>query len=170
MTDLLTIIGARRGVQDPEPPAVDKKSDPTFFRAMDLAAAEVALARADFMQALALADGSVERSKRLGMRRGCIIALELGMRALVGLERWDELLARAGAALAESETAGFRTRTWRMLATRARAREASGNTAGARDDRSAARAVLEDMAGRLADPQIRAAFEADPAVLEVRIG
>jgi class 3 adenylate cyclase/tetratricopeptide (TPR) repeat protein len=170
MMDLLTIIGARRGVQDPELPAVDKKSDPTFFRAMAPAAAEVALARADFTQALSLADGSVERSKRLGMRRGRIIALELGIRALVGLERWDEVLARSAAALAEAEAAGFRTRTWRMLAARARARHATGNAAGARDDRSAARALLDDMAGRIADPQIRAAFEADPAVLEVRNG
>jgi hypothetical protein len=169
--DLLTIVGARRGVEYPELAAWgDRKGDKSFFRAVPLAAAEAELARGNLTQALSLADQSAERTTRLGVRRGRIVALEVGMRALAGLERWDELLARADAALAESEVTGFRTRKWRMLATRARARDASGDTTGARDDRSAARAVLDDIAGCIADPEIRAAFEADPAVLEVRHG
>jgi hypothetical protein len=53
----------------------------------------------------------------------------------------------------------------RIRATRAQARAASGNVAGAGDDRKDARALLDDMAGRVADPKIRAAFEADYAVL-----
>ena len=106
----------------------------------------------------------------MGLRRGRIIGLELGVRALAGLGRWDEVLARADAALAESEAAGFRTRTWRIFATRAQARDATGNVAGARADRGAARALLDDMAGRIADPEVRTAFEADPAVLEARNG
>ena len=171
MVDLLTIVGARRGVEYPELAAWgERKTEQTFFRAVPLASAEAAIARGNFTQALSLADRSAEGCARLGMRRGRIIALELGMRALAGLGRWDELPARADPALAEADAAGFRTRTWRMLATRARARDARGDTAGARDDRSAARAVLDDMAGRIADPEIRAAFEADPAVLDVRSG
>jgi hypothetical protein len=35
---------------------------------------------------------------------------------------------------------------------------------------SAARALLDEMARRIADPELRAAFEADPAVSEVRNG
>src|SRR4029077_6407128 len=41
MVDLLTTIGARRGVEYPElAPWVGRKSDSTFFRAVPLAAAE----------------------------------------------------------------------------------------------------------------------------------
>jgi predicted ATPase len=169
MVDLLTIVGARRGVEYAEL-AEWVDSGQIGFRPVPLATAEAAFARANFAQALALADQSAEGSARLGLRRSRVIALELGMRALAGLERWDELLARADAALAEAEATGFRTRTWRILATRARARDANGEAAGARDDRSAARALLDDMAGRIADPEIRAAFESDPTMLEVKNG
>jgi hypothetical protein len=167
MIDLLTILGARRGVVDAEV-AAHAEHDKTWFRLLPLADAEAALARGDFAQALALAEQMAEAGKRLGLRRGHILAQELALRALAGLERWDELLARADAALAAAERAGFRTRTWRILASRARARAASGDAAGARDDRSAARKLLDDMAARIADPELRAAFEADPQVSEVR--
>jgi class 3 adenylate cyclase/tetratricopeptide (TPR) repeat protein len=171
MVDLLTVVGARRGVEYAEVAAwVEKKSDQIWFRAVPLATAEAALARGDFTQTLALADRSAEGCARVGLRRGRIIALELGLRALAGLQRWDELLARADAALGEAEQAGFRTRAWRVLASRARARDARGDAARARADLSAARALLDEMARRIADPELRAAFEADPAVSEVRNG
>jgi class 3 adenylate cyclase/tetratricopeptide (TPR) repeat protein len=169
MMELLTIVAARRGVEDPELTA-GVRSDRAWFQTVSAAPAESAVARGDFPRALALADQSAERGTRLGMRRGRIIGLEVGMRALAGLGRWDEVLARADAALAGSEAARFRTRTWRIFAARARARDATGDAAGARADRTAARALLDDMAGRIADPATRAAFEADSAVLEVRNG
>jgi hypothetical protein len=168
MEALLTIVTARRGVEDPELAAVG--SDRAWFQTVSAAPAEAAIARGDVPQALALADKAAEQGSRLGMRRGRIIGLEVGLRALAGLGRWDEVLARADAALAESEAAGFRTRTWRIFAARARARDAIGSAAGARDDRAAARILLDDMTRRIADPDIRAAFEADSAVLEVRNG
>ena len=161
MIDLLTIVGARRGVEYAEPTEwVENKSNQTGFRPVPLASAEAALARGDVEAALAMADQVAEAATRTGLRRGRLIALELGLRALAGLERWGELLARADAALAETEQAGVRTRTWRILATRARARDACGDAAGARDDRRAARAQLDEMARRIADPELRAAFEA----------
>jgi hypothetical protein len=70
--------------------------------------------------------------------------------------------------LPEAEAMGFHTRTWRMLAWRARARGATGDPKGATGDRAAARALVDDMAARIADPQLRAAFESDPLVSEVR--
>jgi len=98
------------------------------------------------------------------------VALEIGLRALARLERWNDLLERAAGALEEAEQAGFRTRTWRMLASRAAARDAKGDQAGSRDDRAAACTLLDEMARRIADPALRAAFEADPQVSEVRNG
>jgi hypothetical protein len=162
MLDLLTIIGARRGLEHPElADALEQKEGQIELQIVPVAAAAAALARGNFAEALALADQSAESSLRLGARRARIIALELAIRALAGLGRWDELLTRADTALAETEATGFRTRTWRILAARAQARDASGDAAGASADRSAARALLADMAGRIADPEIRAAFEAD---------
>ena len=108
MVDLLTIVGARRGVHYPEVAGWDeKKAGLIDLRLVPLAAAAAALARRDFAQALVLADQSAEETSRLGLRRARIIALELATRALAGLERWDELLAHADAALAESEADGL---------------------------------------------------------------
>jgi hypothetical protein len=55
-----------------------------------------------------------------------------------------------------------------MLAWRARARAGKGDHPGASDDQRTARALLDDMAGRITEPALRAAFEADPTILEVR--
>jgi class 3 adenylate cyclase/tetratricopeptide (TPR) repeat protein len=168
MKDLLTTIRARRGVEYAKRAASKDGGDSSGFRLVVLATAEAALERGDFTEALTLADEWAEASVRLGLGRGRIIALEVSLRALARLERWDELLARADTALAEAERAGFRTRTWRILVARAQARTAGGDVAGAREDRSAARLLLDDMARRIADPELRAAFDADPEISEVR--
>lgn len=171
MVDLLAVIAARRGPGGAELAAwLKRKADEIGFHPSTSPQAEAALARGAWAEALGLADSLAERSAQLGLQRACIMAREQGLRALAGLERWEELLSRAATALAESEAANFRTRTWRILATRARARGASGNAGGARDDRSAARALVDEMAARIADPELRAAFQADPMVLEVRNG
>jgi predicted ATPase/class 3 adenylate cyclase len=171
MVDVLTMIAARRGTRGGELAAwIAKESDETGFLPSPLAAAETALASGDFADALAVVEEVAEKSARVGLRRSRIVALEIGLRALARLERWDDLLERAAGALEEAEQAGFRTRTWRMLASRAAARDATEDRAGARDDRAAARTLLDEMARRIADPDLRAAFEADPRVTEVRSG
>jgi len=183
MVDVLAVIAARRGAEGAELSGwLARKSDEIGFRPSTLSRAEMALAGGDFAKALDLTDQLVDRSGernlhdaggwilQVGLRRSRIMAREIGMRALAGLERWEDLLARADAAFAEASQAGFRTRMWRILASRARARDARGDAAGARDDRGAACALLDEMAGRIADPELRAAFEADPEVLKVRNG
>ena len=171
MVDLLTVIAARRGAGGAELSAwIVKRSDETGFRASPLAAAETALARADGGGALAVADEVAEKSAAVGMRRARVLALELGLRALARLERWDELLARADGALHEALATGFRTRAWRMHVSRAAARLATGDATGAREDHAAARTLIEEMAARIRDPELRAAFEADREVSEVRNG
>jgi hypothetical protein len=171
MVDLLAMIAARRGPGGAELAAwLTRQADEIGFHPSASPQAEAALARGAWAEALGLADSLAERSAQLGLQRACIIAREQGLRALAGLERWEELLARAATALAESEAANFRTRTWRILATRAQARDASGDAGGARDDRSAARALVDEMAARIADPRLRAAFQADPMALEVKNG
>jgi hypothetical protein len=144
------------------------KRDHGWFRVVPVAKGEAMLARGEFAEALALADRAAEVSARLGLHRGRIVALDVALRALEGLQRWNETLARAETVLAEAEQAGFHTRMWRILATRARARDATGDAAGARADRSAARVVLDGMAIRIKDAELRAEFESDPQVLEVR--
>ncbi len=169
MVDLLASIAARRGPAGAELAAwVARKADEIGFHPTALAQAEAALARGESAQALAFAEQSISEGARMGYRRAQVLASELALRALASLERWDELLARADAALGQSDTLGFRTRSWRILAARARAREALGDASGALDDRSTARALLDDLARRIADPELRAVFEADPATLEVR--
>jgi hypothetical protein len=177
MVDLLAVVAARRGPAGAELAAwVGRTSDEIGFHPTALPQAEAALSRGDFAQALALADQTARgvgwplqsANPRVVTRRTQILASSgVALRALAALGRWEELLARSDAALAEAEATGFRTLAWRILATRARARDARGDAAGAREDRSAARALLDDMAARIADPELRAAFESDALVSEV---
>ncbi len=150
MTDLLTVIAARRGPDGRELAAwLDKKNEETGYRPSQIPQAEAALASGDRERALELADQMAAGAERLGMLRGRTVALELGLRALTRAERWDEALERADAALAEAEPAGFQTMTWRILGSRALARQATGDAAGAATDRAAAKEILEGLAARV---------------------
>jgi predicted ATPase/class 3 adenylate cyclase len=169
MVDLLTVVAARRGDAGADLAAwVVKRSEEIGFHPSPFAAAEAALARGEFAQAVEVADQLAQGAKVLGQQRGCLIALEWGLQARAGLQRWEEILERADAAIREAEEKNFRTRLWRMLAWRARARDATGDQQGASDDRAAAGRLLDEMAECIADRELRAAFEADPQVLEVR--
>jgi predicted ATPase/class 3 adenylate cyclase len=170
MIELLAIVASRRGAEGEALAAwVAEKSAETGFLPSPLAEAEAALVRADFDQAFERADRVATGGGSLGLQRNRLMGLELTLRALAGLERWKDLLDRADGALAEMEDAGFGTRTWRVLAARASAREATGDAAGASADRAAGRALLDEMARRISDPEMRAAFESDAAVLEVTL-
>lgn len=169
MLDLLALIAARLGHEGAALTTwVQGKSAQLGFKLSGLTRAEGALAAGDFGAALAIAEQCAEDSGKNGFSRHRIIALELGLRALVRMERWDDVLARADGALREADATGFRTRHWRMLALCARARNAKGDHSGALGDRAAACALLDDMAARIADPVLRAAFEADPPIAELR--
>jgi predicted ATPase/class 3 adenylate cyclase len=171
MVDLLAVVAARRGHAGAGLAAwVEEKGNEIGFHPSTLPQAEVAFARGDFEVALAIADRVADSSAPAGLRRARIVALEIGLRVLARMERWDKLLERADGAVREAEEAGFRTRTWRMLVWRAQARAAKGDQLGASDDRGRARALVEEMAGRIADPELRAAFEADPVAVEVKSG
>jgi hypothetical protein len=179
MIDLLEVIAARRGSEGAELAGwVERRAEEIGFEPGSLSRAEAALARGDFAKALDLSsrftgaasrrDPALEWVMQSGARRARIVALEVALRALAGLERWEEVLAGADAPLAEAGSAGFKTRQWRILTTRARARDATGDEAGARSDREAARAVLDDMARTIPDPELGAAFESDRDVSDAR--
>jgi hypothetical protein len=167
MVDLLTVVAARRGDADLAD-WVSRTSAAIGFHASPLAVTEAALARGELAPALAAADQVAQGAARQGQQRGRLIALEWGLQARAGLQRWDEILERADAAIGEAEAKSFRTRLWRMLAWRARARAATGDETGAKADRAAACALLDDMTRRITDPVLRAAFETDAVVAEVR--
>ena len=150
MVDLLAIVAARLGEQGRELSAwLEAKSEEIGFHVRELPQAEAALASGDPARAFEVAEQVAAGADRIGLYRGRIVALELGLRALAAEGRWDELLERADGALEESERAGFRTRTWRILGSRALARQARGDEAGAMADREAARALLLELEATL---------------------
>jgi predicted ATPase/class 3 adenylate cyclase len=169
MVDLLTCVAAWRGAAGADLATwIAGESEAIGLRPTDLARAELAFARADFATALEIADTGAANSAHQGLVRGKVMAVEVALRALAALERWPELLARADGAIDEAADAGFRTRLWRMRALRARARAATGDTAGAGEDRAAARLIINDMAQRLNDPAMREALLAAAAVAELQ--
>jgi class 3 adenylate cyclase/tetratricopeptide (TPR) repeat protein len=150
MIDLLTVIAARRGSAGRELAAwVETRSGAIGYRPSEIARCEAALTAGDAEQALELAEQVAQGAAHAGMLRGRMVALEVGLRALTALERWDEALARADETLSETERTGFQTCMWRILGSRALARDATGDAAGAAADREAAKAILLRLASHL---------------------
>ena len=169
MVDLLTVVAARRGDQGADLAAwVVKKGEEIGFYPSPLAVTEAALARGELAQALAGADQLAAGARKLGHLRGALVATEWGLHARAALQGWDEILAQADAPIQEAEEKKFDTRLWRMLAWRAQARDATGDLQGADQDRAAAGKLLDAMLARIADAEMRAAFAADPVVVQVR--
>ncbi len=169
MIDLLATIAARRG-RDGETLAgwVKTRGDEAGSPPSALPCAEAALARGDLEDALFCADECAARDRSAGLKRRCLLATDVALRALVRLQRWEDVLARADQALGEAEDTGFRSCALRLVLSRARARFASGDAQGARDDWAAARTMIDFMAARIADPLLRGAFHADADNLEAK--
>jgi predicted ATPase len=150
MVDLLTVIAARRGGEGRELAAwVEDRGSELGYQPSLLARCAATLAAGDPEQALEMTDQIADGGVRAGLLRSRMMALELSLRALTALERWDDVLGRADGVLEEIEVAGFRTLAWRVHGSRALARQATGDAAGAAKDRDAARTILEDLASRV---------------------
>jgi tetratricopeptide (TPR) repeat protein len=168
LADLLGSVAARSGAAGAALEAwLERKGDATGFRPSSLVQAELLLARGETAEALRRLDTAIAQHAGAGRRRLEIVARETALRALARLERWDDVLARADALLADAEATGYATRAWRVLATRARARAATGDATGAERDRAAARAVLARMAASIPDAALRAAFEREAGSAEL---
>ena len=162
--DLLAVLAARLGPAGEElREFVAASAEETGFQPSPLPSGELALARGDAETALAEARGMVESGGRIGMLRMQLLGRELELRALGQLGRWQEVLERADAVLADAEAARFRSLLGRLYAVRARAHEATGDSDAAASDRKCAEQLVAELAACIADPALAAAFEKQEA-------
>jgi hypothetical protein len=86
--------------------------------------------------------------------------LEVGLRALTRLARWDELRKRADTAIPLADEGDYALIRWRLYALRAKAQAALGDEAEAKSDADQARRLFERTAQTVEEADFRAAYEA----------
>jgi tetratricopeptide (TPR) repeat protein len=131
------------------------------------ARAEAMLSIGSLEEALELADAAIVSTERSGMKLDLIPALELKLRILLKMEKMTEALAVADNALEQANQTEYRSMIWRILAGRARAREAAGDETGANEDFQAAAAIARELVETIPDPELRQSFETNPMVAPI---
>lgn len=142
-------------------------AEKTGFEPSPLQQAELAMYEGDHAGALELASRVAEEARAAETSRMMYEHLDVVQRALVGLERWTEVVASVDEVLASVESAGFRALSWKMRAHRAQALEMQGEEARAREDREAAAATIRDVSATIADSELRTCFESQPLAAQI---
>jgi DNA-binding NarL/FixJ family response regulator len=145
--------------------AVDTPAEGVGQRLAWLAAAELALARADPTQALRIADMLVRMAPNVTDPDACAIprlALLRG-RALLELGRLDHARAEVDAGLRAAAAARLDTCLWRLHVLAAHVEDAGGGQLAAERAMADARAVVARVAARISDSSLRGSFEGTAA-------
>jgi tetratricopeptide (TPR) repeat protein len=111
-----------------------------------IAAAELALARQEYDQAIELVDALLARLRFARTRVAIPEALYVKAQALRGLQRIDQVRAALTEAHAEAQAIGVRRKLWQILALLGEIEAASGNQVEAQAARAQAREVIEYIA------------------------
>ena len=131
------------------------------------ARAESMLSIGSLDEALELAEAAVDSAEKTGMKLDLIPALELKLRVFLEMENMTEALVVADYALEQAHQTDYRSMTWRIQASRARAREAAGDETGANEDFQTAAAIVRELAETIPDPEHRQGFETNPLVAPI---
>ncbi len=132
-----------------------------------LARAELALARGDHDEALAIAERGRDLLERNGKPLLARDASALAARALLAQRRLDEARAGIDEVVDWCAAHAYRELHWQALAVRAAVRAGSGDAAGAAADRRAGAAELATMAETISDPRLRRTFLDQPLAQEL---
>ncbi len=162
----LTSLSARMGERGQTLRADLERASDAGLAPSTSARAEVELAAGRAEEAVALLESAREGQERLGLRTAWVVTSDPLVRALLAANRVDEARDCAEKALSQASELGFESLTWRLRTGLARALARSGDDAGADREREAARDQFRKLAARIADPELRAAFESQPLASE----
>jgi hypothetical protein len=131
---------------------------------LTLCRGELALARGDGVQALALAEDAMGQASPHGATKSMHLAHDLAGRAPATLGKTEEAMIRLEQAVMGAAAIEYRAGHWRSLAHLADVLEHAGQVAAAEDRRAAARAVIGTIAQGMRDPDSRTASLAATSV------
>jgi class 3 adenylate cyclase len=158
----LATLSARMGARGESlRPDLERARD-AGFEPSTAAAAELALADGRAEDAIAMLEAASQGQERAGMRTHWAVGQEVCARALLEANRADEARACCEKALARATESHMDSLAWRLRAHLARALELAGDAAGAERERAAARELFHELAARIADRELRSAFEHQP--------
>jgi hypothetical protein len=166
MVTTLTSLSARMGERGQTLRADLERASDAGFAPSTGARAEVELAAGRPDEAIALLESAREGQQRVGLRTAWANSGDLLVRSLLAANRVDEARDCAEKALTQASELRFESLTWRLRAGLARALARSGDAAGADRERQAGRDQFQKLAARIADPELRAAFESQPLASE----
>ncbi len=160
LVNLVTRTAARDGRPDEARDLVDAGFDATRSKPNRTSLAEVELAKGNAERALELADADADMNEKRGSPIPRVESLEVGLRALAKLARWEELRNRADAVIPIADDGDYALLRWRLYALRGKAHAALGHAAQAQSDADEARRLFELTAETVEEPDFRAAYEA----------
>ncbi len=170
-TDLI-LLGRLEEAGDVVPRAAEAADGDEFMRwrnvnRLALVRGELALARGDAARALEAAADAVGQAEAKHAAKYSALAHDLASRSLSALGRRADAVERHERAAAIAGAIGYGAR-WRIIANLAAALEQSEHAEAAAQRRSEALTIVEDIAQRVSDRDMRAALLATPEVVALR--
>jgi tetratricopeptide (TPR) repeat protein len=131
---------------------------------------EIALYLGGADEALRQADVACARTAESSYRTAYIPAVELRLRALLELDRPQDVVEQANATIEMADAMGYRPMLWRLRATKARALEMLGEAEAAKREYTAVAEIIQKLADTIPDPGLRRGFLADMVVSSLMSG
>lgn len=170
-TDLI-LLGRLDEAHEALQRAVDATNGDEFMRwrnanRVALVGGELALARGEAPAALEAVESALAQAEPKRASKYIALALDLAGRAHASQGRLEEAMAQLERAAAISGASSYGAR-WRILAHLAATIERAKHPQEAQQRRAEAATIADDIAARLTDPDLRAAFLATPDVAALR--
>lgn len=165
LADTLSIAGVRANRHEEAVVLRDRLAPD--LRPQRFARAYLAYADGDVDAALAKAEQLRDHHLRENQALLAVDVGELICTCLLSRSRFEAARDEANRHLEFCETANYQTLRWRLLALRSRAYRALGARPEAEQDRTAAAALLNELASHVPDADLRRAFVSQPNAVEV---
>jgi len=161
LIDMLSIAGARAN-RHAETAAMLERLAPEM-KPQRLARAYVAYVDGDVDTALTRAEQLRDHFLKDNQALLAADAGELIITCLLGQSRFDAARDEASRHLEFCDTSGYRSLKWRLLALRSQAYRGLGANTEAEQDRAAAKSLLDELANRIPDADLRRSFVTQPS-------
>jgi len=141
--------------------------DEIGFRLPEIISGKIELKADKFDDALAKAISASDKAKKSGNRKDFLPALELQLRALLALERPEDVFALVEQGIEMAEVAGYGTILWRFYEAKAQALDLIGKQEEASEQYNLAETKIIELADTISDNKLKQGFLLDPDVAAI---
>jgi tetratricopeptide (TPR) repeat protein/predicted Ser/Thr protein kinase len=129
--------------------------------------AEIALGQGRWREALAQAELACTQAEESGCMLDYVAAVEVRLRALLELDRAEDVVPMAEGTIQVAQERGYRPLIWRMRAAKAQALEMLGDVEAAAGEYQTAAALIRELADNIPDMELRRGFMSNTRVSSI---